>query len=153
MSQWPSGANRQSTTFGGLTRSQLMSRVRSRGNKTTELRAVELFKDNGITGWRRHPNLIGKPDFIWVRSRVAVFIDGCFWHGHGCGRNLTPKTNATLWQEKIKTNQSRDRRHDRELKRLGWKVVRIWECSLAKNQARCINKLKKVIAAYSQSKP
>ena len=152
MSQWPAGANRQSTTFGGLTRSQLMSRVRSRGNKTTELLAVRLFRENGVTGWRRHANLTGKPDFIWPRSRVAVFIDGCFWHGHRCGRNLTPKTNAEQWREKIGTTKKRDRRHDRELKRLGWRVVRIWECSLAKNQARCVNQLKKVIAEYSPSK-
>ncbi len=153
MSHWPAGANRQITTFGGLTRSQLMSRVRSRGNKTTELLAAGLFRDNGITGWRRHANVLGKPDFIWRRSRVAVFIDGCFWHGHGCGRNLTPQTNVALWRTKITTNRNRDRRHDRELKRLGWKVVRIWECSLANNQARCLDRLKKVISECSQSKP
>jgi len=146
MSQWPEGANRQSTTFGGLTRSQLMSRVRSRGNKTTELIAVKLFKENGITGWRRHANLIGKPDFIWPRLRLAVFIDGCFWHGHGCGRNLTPKTNARLWKSKITANKMRDQRNTRALRGTGWKVVRIWECSLAENSQTCLRRIKTALA-------
>ena len=151
MSQWPEGANAQNTTFGGLTRSQLMSRVRSRGNKTTELVAVKLFRAYGITGWRRHANLIGKPDFIWPRSRVAVFIDGCFWHGHACGRNLTSKTNALLWRQKIISNQNRDRRNTRALKRIGWKVLRVWECSLTKNHKRCISQLQKALTSVETS--
>jgi DNA mismatch endonuclease, patch repair protein len=142
MTQWPEGANSQSTTFGGLTRSQLMSRVRSRGNKTTELRAIRLFRLHGIIGWRRHISLIGRPDFVWSKCKVALFLDGCFWHGHQCGRNLTPKTNAELWRQKIMKNKNRDRRHDRELKHIGWKVVRIWECSLTKNERRCVDRLK-----------
>jgi DNA mismatch endonuclease, patch repair protein len=145
MSRWPAGAKLQRTTFGGLTRSQLMSRVRSRGNKTTELMAKRLFRINGIKGWRRHAKLIGNPDFIWPSSKVAVFIDGCFWHGHGCGRNLSPKTNAELWQKKIIGNKQRDRRNNRALKMIGWKVVRMWECSLANDQARCIERLERAL--------
>src|SRR5688572_23816753 len=141
MSRWPDGAKTQETTFGGLTRSQLMSRVASRGNKTTELLAISLFRANGLSGWRRNSNLPGKPDFIWPRSKVAVFVDGCFWHGHGCNRNLVPKTNAALWQEKVRKNKRRDIRNTRELKLLGWKVVRVWECSLAKNPAHCIKRI------------
>jgi len=148
MSRWPEGAETQKTSFGGLTRSQLMSRVRSRGNKTTELLAVRLFREYGIVGWRRHPHLIGKPDFVWRKSRVALFIDGCFWHGHACGRNLTPKTNAGIWRQKIASNQDRDRRNTHALKRAGWKVVRMWECSLTKNHKRCISRLQKALAGY-----
>src|SRR5258705_7696179 len=128
MSRWPDGAKTQRTTFGGLTRSQLMSRVRSRGNKTTELVAATLFRANGITGWRRHAKLIGKPDFIWPELSVVLFVDGCFWHGHACGRNLTPKINAGLWREKIISNQKRDRRNTQALKVAGWTVVRMWAC-------------------------
>jgi DNA mismatch endonuclease, patch repair protein len=145
MSRWPEGANKQKTTFGSLTRSQLMSRVQSRGNKTTELVAARLLRENGFKGWRRHVNLIGKPDFVWPKTRLALFIDGCFWHGHGCGRNLTPRTNAALWQQKIDTNKQRDRRNDRALRRTGWTVLRIWECSLAKDQARCVERLKRAV--------
>lgn len=148
MSRWPDGAKTQETTFGGLTRSQLMSRVRSRGNKTTEIVAAQLLRASGITGWRRHPDLIGKPDFIWPRSRVALFVDGCFWHGHTCGRNLRPKTNAALWQRKIGTNKTRDRQNNRTLKLKGWKVVRIWECSLSKNRSKCLTRLKKALGTY-----
>jgi DNA mismatch endonuclease (patch repair protein) len=147
MSRWPSGANKQRTTFGGLTRSELMSRVRSRGNETTEMAAVRLFRANGITGWRRHPNLLGKPDFIWPKSRLAVFIDGCFWHGHDCGRNLTPKTNAPLWRDKIVANRKRDRRNTLELEHRGWKVVRIWECSLSRSPVRCVTRVQRALSS------
>src|SRR5215510_3405686 len=121
MSHWPKGAHTQHTTFGGLTRSQLMSRIRSRGNKTTELHAVSLLRAKGITGWRRHAPLVGRPDFVWPKSRVALFVDGCFWHGHDCGRNLRPKTNAALWEQKIAANKARDRQNARELRLKGWK--------------------------------
>jgi DNA mismatch endonuclease Vsr len=141
MSQWPAGAHTQSTTFGGLTRSQLMSRVRSRGNKTTELLAIQLLRQNGIKGWRRHAKIAGRPDLVWPRAQLAVFIDGCFWHGHSCGRNLNPKTNTKLWKEKIQANKSRDRRNNRLLKLDGWNVVRIWECALSKHPSRCINRI------------
>lgn len=145
MVHWPKGAQTQLTTFGGLTRSQLMSRVRSRGNKTTELLAAKLFRANGITGWRRHSRLVGKPDFVWPKSRVALFVDGCFWHGHACGRNLSPKTNATLWREKIVANKMRDRQNTYKLRATGWKVLRLWECSLTKNQSKCIRRLRKAL--------
>lgn len=141
MSLWPKGAHKQHTAFGGLTRSQLMSRIRSRGNKTTELYAVSLLKANGITGWRRHAPLVGRPDFIWPTFRVALFVDGCFWHGHNCGRNLRPKTNAALWQHKIAVNKARDRQNDRALRLKGWKVIRLWECTLKRNPKRCLQRI------------
>ena|SRR5215216_106686 len=145
MSRWPAGAKTQRTTFGGLTRSQLMSRVRSSGNKTTELLAAKLFRANGIAGWRRHQNFVGKPDFIWPRQKVAVFIDGCFWHGHGCGRNLSPKTNAKLWKAKIEANRKRDQSNTRVLRFMGWKVIRVWECSLANNPTQFIRQVGRLL--------
>ena len=78
------------TDFGGLTRSQLMSRIRSKGNATTEQTMVALLRKHGLSGWRRHYPVAGRPDFVWRQERVALFLDGCFWHGHGCGRNLVP---------------------------------------------------------------
>jgi len=146
MSQWPPGAHKQSTTFGGLTRSQLMSRVRSRGNRTTELSAIQLLRQHGITGWRRHAKIVGKPDLVWPKAKLAVFIDGCFWHGHSCGRNLNPKTNTHLWKQKIQANKIRDRRNNRLLKIAGWNVLRIWECALTKRPARCINRIASFLA-------
>src|SRR5438128_1224525 len=119
------------TGFGGLSRSELMSRVKSKSNKTTEIRMVALLRQHGIKGWRRHAKLPGRPDFVWPRLHVAVFIDGCFWHGHECGRNLTSKTNSQFWAEKIATNRRRDAKVRRNLRRCGWSVIRVWECKLA----------------------
>ena len=142
MSRWPGDAQKERTTFGGLPRGQLMSRVRSTGNQTTERRLVGLLRKARLTGWRRYQLLPGRPDIAWPSTKVAVFVDGCFWHGHDCGRNLTPKTNARAWSEKIHNNKSRDRRVDRSLRRQGWRVVRIWECQLTKNPNGCISRIR-----------
>lgn len=129
------------TTFGSLNRSQLMSRVRSTGNQTTELRTVSLLRLHHLNGWRRHEKLPGKPDFVWRTERVALFVDGCFWHGHDCGKKLVSKTNTWFWAQRIATNRARDRRMTRLLRRLGWRVVRIWECELRRRPDRCIQRL------------
>src|SRR5689334_12378985 len=93
--------NDAATSFGQLSRAELMSRVRSTGNQTTEGRMVKILRAAHVTGWRRRAKLPGNPDFVWRVGRVALFVDGCFWHGHDCGRNLTPKNNAELWEKKI----------------------------------------------------
>lgn len=149
-SRWPSGSKNVITSFGGLTRSALMSLVRSKGNKTTELKMVKLLRREHLSGWRRNADLFGKPDFVWRKKRVAVFIDGCFWHGHLCNRNLTPKTNKAEWLSKIKKNRTRDKQVTGELRDLGWKVIRIWECELTKHPHKCIGKIKK---QFSQGYP
>ncbi|MGO8902035.1 MAG: very short patch repair endonuclease [Isosphaeraceae bacterium] len=129
------------TTFGGLSRSELMSRVRSKSNKTTEIKMAALLRKHGLKGWRRHARMPGKPDFIWPRLRVAVFVDGCFWHGHQCGRNLTPKKNAEFWERKIATNRRRDARIRRGLRTSGWSVICIWECTLSRAPAVCVRRI------------
>jgi DNA mismatch endonuclease (patch repair protein) len=145
MSRWPGNAQRELTSFGGLSRGQLMSRVRSTGNQTTEKRMVAVLRKARLTGWRRHQPLPGRPDFVWPKARVAVFVDGCFWHGHDCDRNLTPRTNAKAWREKIEGNQARDRKTSRLLRQEGWTVIRIWECKLAKNPDRCLARIIKAL--------
>lgn len=81
---------------------------------------------------KNDPRLPGKPDAVLPKYRTVVFVDGCFWHGHeGCPKYRIPKTNAEYWKRKIDGNRRRDRREDAELARMGWHVVRIWECSLA----------------------
>ena len=149
MSRWPGNADRERTAFGGLCRSQLMSRVSSSGNKTTEKRLASLLRVAGLAGWRRQQPLPGHPDFVWPTKKIAVFVDGCFWHGHDCGRNLTPRTNVQAWQEKIRGNRSRDRKVARVLRGQGWKVVRIWECQLAKNPWRQIRRIHQAMSAHS----
>lgn len=147
MSRWPGNAQSERTTFGGLSRGQLMSRVRSTGNQTTEKRLASLLQMGGLSGWRRHQPLPGKPDFIWREFNVAVFVDGCFWHGHDCGKNVTPKTNAEEWRQKIERNRTRDRQATRLLRKRGWTVIRIWECHLTKNPGQCVSRIRKAIEA------
>lgn len=143
--RWSSSA--EGTSFGGLNRSTLMSRIRSRGNGTTELRLAFLLRKHCLVGWRRHQRLVGRPDFVWPEKKLIVFVDGCFWHGHQCGRNLTPKRNVTAWRTKITGNQRRDLRVSRALRSLGWKVIRVWECALAKTPRRCIQRIQRAYHA------
>ena len=120
-------------TFSTKQRSEIMKAVKSKGNKSTEIKLIEIFKLHHITGWRRNSNLVGHPDFIFPKNRIAVFADGCFWHGHNC-RNVTPSENAEYWQSKIKRNKARDKAITKELTQKGWKVVRIWECEIKKGK-------------------
>jgi len=143
MIEWPTSQRQERTSFGGLDRSTLMARVRSSGNSTTELRLASLLRKNKLVGWRRNYSLVGKPDFVFRREKIALFVDGCFWHGHGCGRNLTPKTNRTSWKNKITDNKDRDRRNNRALRNLGWTTIRVWECSLVKKQASEIGRIRR----------
>lgn len=145
MSQWPTHTRRAKTTFGELNRSELMSRVRSTGNVTTEFKLLQLLRTNRIGGWRRNYPLIGKPDFVFPSVRVAVFVDGCFWHGHNCGRNLTPRKNMTQWRAKFRATEHRDRKIRRALRAQDWRVVTIWECCLQRKPNECIQKLQKVL--------
>jgi DNA mismatch endonuclease (patch repair protein) len=147
MSRWPGDAQSQGTTFGNLSRAELMSRVRSIGNRTTEERLARLLREARLIGWRRHLPLSGRPDFAWPLMKVAVFVDGCFWHGHNCGKNVTPKTNAEAWRLKLERNKARDREARRVLEQKGWRVVRIWECQLAGNPLQCIARVRKALGS------
>lgn len=126
-----------------LTRSQLMSRVRGRGNKSTEEKLVSLLRAAGIKGWRRHLPLPGTPDFGFPRERLAIYVDGCFWHG--CPRCYTrPATNQDFWDKKFEDNRARDRRVNGELRRRGWKLMRIWAHTL-KNETAVIRRIQKAL--------
>ena len=116
-------------TYPKATRSRVMRAVRSSGNLSTELRFVRLLRQQSITGWRRQSRLIGKPDIVFPKQKVAVFLDGCFWHGHPC-RNISPKLHRSYWQQKIRSNMDRDKRINRMLRSQNWKVIRIWECKI-----------------------
>ncbi|HZL78718.1 MAG TPA: very short patch repair endonuclease [Candidatus Limnocylindrales bacterium] len=121
-------------------RSDVMSRIRGRGNKETELALMKLLRRHRITGWRRNQNVFGKPDFLFRRNRLALFVDGCFWHG--CPKHCKiPAGNRAFWKKKFTANKTRDRRVNRELRKLGWRVVRIWEHDLAKRGESCVQKI------------
>ena len=127
-----------------LARSELMSRIRGRGNELTEMRLLALLKQRRITGWRRHLHLPGKPDFAFPKQKLAVFVDGCFWHG--CPKCYTrPKTNRKFWDKKRTDNMARDKCVGRQLRRQGWKVIRIWQHSLKKSPDACLNRIRRAL--------
>ena len=123
-----------------------MARVRGRGNLSTEQKLVALFRKASITGWRRHLKLPGTPDFAFPQKRLAIFVDGCFWHG--CPKHATsPKTNRSFWRRKLANNVARDCRVDLELRSRGWRTLRIWEHELAQdNRHRCLARIRRALA-------
>ncbi|NOS99199.1 MAG: very short patch repair endonuclease [Phycisphaerales bacterium] len=130
-------------------RSQVMARIRSSGNRDTELRMIALFREHRITGWRRNWRLFGRPDFVFPRRRLAVFVDGCFWHC--CPRHSTiPMGNRTFWEAKLAANRARDRRVNRTLRTMGWRVLRIWEHDLAGRDGRCIGRLTRTLCCSTR---
>ena len=148
-------------------RSEVMARIRGRGNKDTELVLARLLRAYRITGWRRHVEVRGtklegrrkaarpsyftprpftvRPDFVFRKSRTAVFVDGCFWHG--CPKHATqPKNNAAFWQKKLAGNKRRDAVVNRTLRSAKWRVFRLWEHELAKkNQARLLSRIQRAL--------
>jgi DNA mismatch endonuclease (patch repair protein) len=134
-------------------RSEVMSRIRSQGNATTERALASAFRQAGIGGWRRQLRVQGRladgtafslrPDFVFRPARIAVFVDGCFWHGcpeHGS----RPAGNRKFWQQKFRRNRTRDRRDTRRLKSAGWRVLRLWEHELrAKARPALLRKLRR----------
>ena len=174
--------------FSKQKRSEVMSRIRSRGNQATELALVRLLRKNKITGWRRHlliratvdsaklkvesqhtsprpsprrgesarrgkdpqpstknHQLAVRPDFVFRKSRTALFVDGCFWHG--CPKHGTqPAGNRVFWKKKFACNLARDRLVNASLRRTGWRILRIWEHELSmKNEARLLRRLKQAL--------
>ena len=109
-------------------RSWLMSRVGGK-NTTPELRVRRAAHAQGLRFRLHRKDLPGKPDLVFPKRRVALFVHGCFWHRHpGCRKASNPGTRVEYWNEKFKANTTRDRRVALELEALGWRVVAIWEC-------------------------
>src|SRR4030042_6350856 len=122
-------------TFSKTERSRIMASVKSRNSKSTEVRFISIIKDKGITGWRRNYMLTGKPDFVFPRLKIAVFLDGCFWHG--CLSHCRmPSSNINYWNKKIEKNKIRDKKITKALKMKGWQVIRIWEHEIKSGELR-----------------
>lgn len=127
-----------------------MSRIRGRGNKETERAFATVLRRHCIAGWRRHQPLFGKPDFTFRRSRVVVFVDGCFWHG--CPKHSSmPANNRTFWKKKLSANKLRDRLVTRTLRRQGWLVIRLWEHDLAAKGVRLDSVIETLKARIGES--
>lgn len=130
--------------FAKLKRSHVMSCIRGRGNKDTEIALVRLLRQNKITGWRRHLSIFGKPDFTFRRHRLVIFVDGCFWHG--CPKHSRkPGSNQSYWQRKLAGNRLRDRLVTKTLRKQGWRVLRLWEHDLSRSPIASIYKIKSML--------
>jgi DNA mismatch endonuclease, patch repair protein len=124
-------------------RSEIMSRIRGHGNLDTEIATIKIFREFKIVGWRRKLSLFGKPDFVFPQKRIAIFVDGCFWHG--CPKHQkSPKSNRYFWKKKLFTNKERDNLVNLVLRKKGWRVLRIWEHEL-KNKFKISKKIKKLL--------
>ncbi len=115
-----------------ISRSENMRRIRSR-DTMPELLVRRALRQLGHVGYRLHrPDLPGKPDVAFVGKKRAIFVHGCFWHGHDCAEGArTPKSNAGYWSPKIQRNRERDEENVRALQSRGWSVLILWECELS----------------------
>lgn len=109
-------------------RSQIMSKVKNK-NTSLELMVRKMLFKSGFR-YRLHGDLPGKPDMVFPKYNAVIFIHGCFWHGHGCGRTHIPNDNSSYWTEKIKKNINRDASNKHRLLSMEWRVMEIWECAL-----------------------
>lgn len=134
-----------SDVFSKQERSRVMAAIHSRGNRTTELKLAALLRAAGITGWRRHQKLPGRPDFVFPSIHLAVFVDGCFWHGCRWHCRM-PKSRIDFWYPKIAANKRRDRSVNRLLRKRGWRVLRLWEHTI-RQPARALSKLQTALAS------
>ena len=126
-----------------MTRSEQMARIRSRDTQP-EVSLRKALWARGLR-YRVHGRLPGRPDLVFGRNRVAVFVDGCFWHG--CDEHYAaPAANSGYWREKLVRNQQRDRRVDAELTKQGWTVVRIWEHSVRDDLDEAVERVAAALA-------
>jgi DNA mismatch endonuclease (patch repair protein) len=134
-------------------RSAVMAAIRGTGNKDTELRMIAVFRAAGITGWRRNQKLFGKPDFVFRRERIALFVDGCFWHGCPKPKHAPlPKNRAEWWAAKLARNKARDLEVNRALRNAGWRVLRVWECDLTRaNAPRVVRRVLRALASHPET--
>jgi len=120
-----------------------MRSIKKEGASSTEKRLRAILVRNGIRGWRYHPKgMHGNPDFAFTDKRVAIFVDGAFWHGHPSMCRM-PKSNVEYWRRKIACNRLRDKGVSRTLRGLGWGVIRIWDVDLQKSSAHVLGVIKR----------
>jgi DNA mismatch endonuclease (patch repair protein) len=139
-------------TFTKSERSEIMRRVKGCDTKP-ELILRRLLRSAGVTGYKlNRKDLPGRPDLVISRDRIAVFVDGCFWHG--CPRCYRrPSSNRIYWDAKVERNMRRDRRQRGALRRLGWRVIRIWEHEVVKQPDRCVTKILSRLRGRSIAQP
>ncbi len=122
-------------------RSQIMSKIRSKNTVPERTMAAALKKAN--IRFLRGDKVFGKPDFLIRGKKIAVFVDGRFWHGYGYGK--TKRKLTSFWRNKISDNIKRDKCVNNKLKREGWKVIRFWDFQVVKNPKICVEEINKMV--------
>lgn len=120
--------------FTKSTRSYVMSRIHSKNTKP-ELLVRRFLFSNGFRYRLHRKDLPGNPDLVLPKYKTAIFINGCFWHGHSCkigSGKRKPKSNRGYWLSKLERNKRRDRKNRRTLSSMGWKTIVLWECEVLK---------------------
>lgn len=112
-------------------RSENMSRIRSTNTKPEEIVRKYLFS-HGFRYRKNDKRYPGKPDIVLPKYRTIIFVNGCFWHMHGCSRSRLPRSNEEYWKPKIERNIKRDAENKQKLEAAGWNVIIVWECELKK---------------------
>ena len=129
-------------------RSWRMSLVRAKDTKP-EMRVRRLVHGMGYRYRLHRSDLPGKPDLVFPGRRKVIFMHGCFWHRHGCKMgNRMPKSRVAFWRAKLDGNKRRDRRNHRALRRLGWRVLTVWECQTLPGK---LGRLKKRLITFLES--
>jgi len=134
-------------TFDKKTRSRIMSSIKS-VNTSLELSFRKHLSKSKVKGYRLNYKILGKPDIAFPSKKIAIFIDGDFWHGYNW-KKLHKSPPKKYWQKKIEKNITRDIEYTKQLKKYGWKVIRLWEHEIKSNPSKCV---KKVIAALKARK-
>ena len=138
--------------FDAEKRSDIMRQVKSKKNKSTELRLIEIFKQNGITGWRRNYPVKGHPDFVFPKKKIAVFVDGKMWHGYDWERQKHDfKSHQDFWIPKIEHNMERDFEVTQDLIALGWLVLRFWDFEIKRDVTACADKIEQAYRNRTES--
>jgi len=138
--------------FDSATRSWIMSRVTSSDTRP-EVFIAESLKAAGIRFQAHRADLPGHPDFVVASQKLAIFVNGCFWHWHGCPRCRMPASNRAYWKQKISRNVLRDKKSRSELHRLGWRYMTVWECNLKVGLKRCTRTLRLLKLSHQPAKP
>jgi DNA mismatch endonuclease, patch repair protein len=120
-----------------------MSKIRSK-DTAPEMKIRKLLYKKGFR-YRLHYNIPGKPDIIFLSRKIAIFINGCFWHGHICKEAHIPKSNSVFWENKLLNNIKRDKVNQKLLRKLNWKVIVVWECEIEGNIDLVINRLLRIL--------
>lgn len=132
-------------------RSYSMSRIGSK-NTQPELRLRKALWATGLRGYRIHSSALpGKPDIVWHSRRVAVFVDGAFWHGHR--KVFRPGKSGSYWDLKIAANKRRDRRVSRGLRAQGWQVLRFWDFEIERDADDCVNRISQMLGLGENRAP